>query len=394
MTRFSLSIAKVYEKTGKQFVFIIDEYDALFREYPQGEEEQKAYLDFLRSLFKSSSTVSSAITLCYMTGILPIKRYNTQSALNNFREYTMVNPLRFAPFIGFTEDEVEALCREYGMDMEEMKRWYDGYSFPPNLSIYSPYSVVNAITERKVMNYWTETSSYDDAKNYINMNYDGLKEDVTKMIAGVHCPVKVGSFANDFVTLHNKDQVMTLLIHLGYLAYDGEEREAYIPNREVGERIAESIADSDWGYASKALDKSRLLLKATWAGDGEKVAGIVQSTHDELSSFLSYNRENDLALVIGLAYYAAREYYHVIREMTAGRGYADVAFVPRKGCDVMPMIIELKWGQGVDEAIRQVHEKKYFSYFSDSKEVLICGIGYDSDKKEHTCRIEKVAVNR
>ena len=382
----------LYEKTGKQFVFIIDEWDAVFREYKDNEKVQESYISLLRRLFKSS-TISPAVALAYMTGILPIKKYNTQSALNNFTEFNMLNPDQFAPFIGFTEDEVEALCKKYDMNFDEMKKWYDGYSFPPGISVYSPYSVVNAINRNSIANYWTETSSFGDAKDYINMGFDGLKEDITRMMAGEPCPVNVRNFENDFVTLHDKDQVMTLLIHLGYLAYDQKEKKAYIPNLEVSEKLSDAIVSSDWGYASNALQNSRDLLWATWNGKEEFVAKIVESTLDQLSSFMSYNKESDLTLVISLAYYAAREYYHVKREFPSDHGYADVAFVPRKGYDVMPMIIELKWDKGSDDAVAQIYKKKYLDAFrSEYKEAIVCGINYTASDKEHTCRIEKVAL--
>jgi hypothetical protein len=389
---FALAISHVYQKTGKQFVFVIDEWDALFREFPNDTGEQDAYINFLRSLFKNSS-VGPSIALAYMTGILPIKKYNTQSALNNFKEYSMLSPAKFAPFVGFTEDEVEALCKKYDMDFDEMKKWYDGYSFPPNLSIYSPYSVVNALADGIIQNYWTETSAADDAKDYINMGFDGLKEDITRMMAGEPCPVNVRNFENDFVTLHDKDQVMTLLIHLGYLAYDQKEKKACIPNLEVSEKLSDSIIASNWSFSSKALHDSKKLLKATWDGKEDVVAKMVESTHDQLSSFMSYNQESDLTLVISLAYYAAREYYHVKRELPSGHGYADVAFVPRKGCSVLPMIVELKWERISDDAVAQIYKKKYLDAFrSEYKEALVCGINYGASNKEHTCRIERVTL--
>jgi hypothetical protein len=186
---------------------------------------------------------------------------------------------------------------------------------------------------------------------------------------------------------------MTLLIHLGYLAYDQKGKKAYVPNLEVSERLSKSVAKSDWGYASKALQDSRDILQATWDGKEDVVAKIVESTHDQLSSFMSCNKESDLTLVIALAYYAAREYYQVKREFPSGHGYADVAFVPRKGCSVLPMIVELKWDKNSDDAVAQIYKKKYLDAFkSEYKEALVCGINYTATDKEHTCRIEKVAL--
>jgi len=159
--------------------------------------------------------MSSSIALCYMTGILPIKKYNTESALNNFDEYTMLDPATMAPYIGFTEEEVKPLCEKYSMDFNDIKAWYDGYEFKRVGSIYSPFSVVKCLTRQQIGNYWIDTSTAEAAKDYINMNLDGLKEDVINMSLGQRVSVDVSSFENDFVNLHNKDQVMTLLIHLG-----------------------------------------------------------------------------------------------------------------------------------------------------------------------------------
>jgi len=268
-----LAISKINERTGKSFVFVIDEWDALFREYKDSISEQKAFLDLLRSLFKNRASGQS-IALCYMTGILPIKKYNTQSALNNFTEFTMLDPLSLAPFVGFNEEEVEILCKKHDMDFNQMKRWYDGYSFSDIHSVYSPFSVVSSITFHKFKNYWTSTSSFDDAKQYINMDFDGLKDSITKMISGERCYVNVRSFENDFVTLHDKNQVMTLLIHLGYLAYDEATSQAYIPNLEVSQRLSDSIISSNWGFASSALSVSQNLLQSTWDGNEAAVARI------------------------------------------------------------------------------------------------------------------------
>lgn len=384
------AILAVFEATGRRFVFVIDEWDAIFREYPDEERQQEEYLVFLKTLFKDIDA-SQTIALCYMTGILPVKKYNTDSSLNNFKEFTMLNPRSLAPFVGFLEPEVKELCSRHDMDFLEMKRWYDGYSFSGVHSVYSPFSVVNAITDRKYESYWTKSSSYERAERYINENFAGLKEDVIKMLAGERCKVITDDFAQDFGALKKKSQVLTLLIHFGYLAYDEDNREAYIPNMEVADRLSQSVVDSNWDFYSDAINKSEELLHATWNGEEDRVAEAVESFHEKNSSIWSYNKENDLALVLLMAYYAARKDYEVKREMQAGKGFADLVFVPKRNTGVIPMILELKWNQSVDSALEQIKRREYPNVFADCKEVLICGINYDTASKKHTCKIEKIS---
>ena len=228
----ALALAEINKVLGIRFVVIIDEWDTVFREAKNDQTLQEDYIAVLRGLFKSDEA-KSFIALAYITGILPIKKYGNESALNNFREYTMIKPMRFAKYYGFTEDEVKMLCDEYGMDFAQMQKWYDGYCFSGNQHIYNPNSVVNALLDGEYCSYWSNTESFSSLKNYISLNFDGLRDDIMRMFAGERCPVDVDSFSNDLVSYQSKDDVMTALIHLGYLAYDAELKEAFIPNMEV-----------------------------------------------------------------------------------------------------------------------------------------------------------------
>lgn len=221
-------LAKIAGITGRKFIIIIDEWDALFREAKDDTDLQKEYLQLLRGLFKSSLT-DKMIEAAYMTGILPIKKYGTQSALTDFREYTMLHPKKLAEYVGFTENEVKNLCQEYGMDFEDAKRWYDGYSFNRVKSVYSPNSVVQAISNEEFGDYWTETETYESLKFYIGLNEDGLKDAIINMLGGGRCRINTRTFQNDMSNIKSKDDVLTLLVHLGYLAYDSAKKEVYIP---------------------------------------------------------------------------------------------------------------------------------------------------------------------
>lgn len=372
----------VYAEKNQRFVFIIDEWDCIFREYLNDKEAQRRYLDFLRNLLKDKPYVE----LAYMTGILPIKKYGTHSALNMFKEISILNPTPLEEFMGFTEKEVQDLCVKYKMDYEKMKEWYDGYKMTDHLSVYNHRSVVYALMDRKFENYWSATETYKALKVYIDMNYDGLKDDVVKLLAGESVIVQTTSFQNDMTIFNTKDDVLTLLIHLGYLGYDRSNQTCYIPNKEVVDSFVNSIRNSNWNETTRALLNSRELLEATWQKDEELVAKYIEEAHLD-TSILTYNNENALSYTISIAYLYARNYYTIIREMPTGKGFADMVFIPKD--DKPAMIVELKWDKEVETAITQIKENKYPKGLEKYKDhLLIVGITYDRKTKKHVCKIE------
>ena len=374
----------VYAEVNERFIFVIDEWDCIFREYQGDKKAQEKYLDFLRNLLKDKPYVS----LCYMTGILPIKKYGTHSALNMFKEVSILNPTPLEEFMGFTEKEVQDLCLKYDMDYEKMKDWYDGYKMTDDLSVYNHRSVVYALMDRKYENYWSATETYEALRVYIDMNYDGLKDDIVKLLAGEHVAVQTTSFQNDMTTFKSKDDVLTLLIHLGYLGYNSSNQTCYIPNKEVIDSFVNSIRSSNWNETTKALLNSRALLEATWNRDEELVAKYIEEAHLD-TAILTYNNENALSYTISIAYMYARNHYTIIREMPSGKGYADMVFIPKD--DKPAMIVELKWNQEVETAIDQIKEKKYPKGLEEYRDnLLIVGISYDKKTKKHSCRIEEV----
>ncbi len=373
----------IYSQTNETFIFVIDEWDCIFREYKEDKKAQNQYLDFLRNLLKDKPYVE----LAYMTGILPIKKYGTHSALNMFKEISMLNPTPLEEFMGFTEREVEELCQEYDMDYNNIKEWYDGYKMTESLSIYNHRSVVYALMDRKYENYWTSTETYEALQIYIDMNFDGLKDDIIKLLAGESIAVQTTSFKNDMTTFDTKDDVLTLLIHLGYLGYDRENQSVYIPNKEVVDSFINSIRSSNWDSTTKALLNSQALLEATWQEDEEAVARYIEEAHLD-TSILTYNNENALSYTIAIAYIAARNHYTMIREMPSGEGYADIVFIPYK--DKPAMVVELKWNKEADTAIKQIREKKYPKALENYLDnLLLVGITYNKETKKHTCVIEK-----
>ena len=385
-TNLMRTLQDIYNKIKRPFVVIIDEWDCIFREYITDKKAQEKYLDFLRDLLKDKGYVA----LAYMTGILPIKKCGTHSALNMFDEFSMIDPGPLAEYVGFTEEEVSELCERYGMDMQELKSWYDGYSFEGAPSIYSPRSVVSCMRFGKFGNYWNQTETFEALKMYIDMNFEGLRDDVLSMIAGESVPVNTGSFTNDMATFHTEDDVLTLLIHLGYLAYDYDNKTVKIPNNEVRAEYVSSVSVSDWGEVSKALKNSADTLNAIWQKRPVQVAEGIRQAHFE-TSHLQYNDENALSYTISLALYAARNFYTVHRELAGGQGFADLVFLPRKKFQEKPaLVVELKWNESANGAIEQIKKKEYCKSLEEYKgNILLVGVNYNKKTKKHECIIEE-----
>ena len=381
----------IYAESKCPFILIIDEWDCIFREFKNDKEAQEKYLDFLRDLIKDKSYIH----LAYMTGILPIKKYGTHSALNMFDEFSMIDPGPMAEYVGFTEEEVASLCEKYKMDGEEVKCWYDGYSFDKVPAVYSPRSVVSCMRFGKIGNYWNQTETFEALKIYIDMNFDGLREDVLSMMAGESVPVNTGSFINDMATFRTEDDVLTLLIHLGYLAYDYENKTVRIPNNEIRGEYVNSVAVSEWGEVSTALKNSADTLNAIWQKRPLQVAEGIRQAHFE-TAHIQYNDENALSYTISLALYAARNFYTVHRELAGGKGFADLVFVPRKKFQEKPaLIVELKWDKSVRGAIEQIRQKEYFESLKEYQgNMLLVGINYNIRTKDHECVIEELKKDK
>lgn len=383
------TLVKVFEQAFVQFhvpfVFIIDEWDCIFRVHKRDLDSQTKYLDFLRNLLKDKSYVA----LAYMTGILPIKKYGEHSALNMFTEISMTDPRECAEFTGFTETEVQELCKHYNMPFDETKRWYDGYNLM-GVSVYNPRSVVMSMTGGYFNNYWTSTETYEALKEYIELNYDGLRDKVIQMIAGEKVKINPEKFQNDMTTFYSADDVLTLLVHLGYLTFDFYTREVWIPNSEVRQEFINSIEDGGWENVMNAIRKSDVLLNATLDGDEKKVAEIIEQVHQDNTSILQYNDENSLSCVLSLAYYSSQKSHTITREAPAGKGYADLVFVPRRTSNLPAFIVELKCDHSAEDAIEQIKKKDYTDCLKDySSEIVLVGVDYDKKSKTHTCKIER-----
>jgi hypothetical protein len=382
-------LIKIVDSTGQQFIFIIDEWDAICREYKAGTSAMDRYVNWLRRMFKGGSS-ANVFAGVYMTGILPVKKYKTESALNNFIEYSMIDPGNMGQYFGFTKAEVAALAQKHGTDFDELEKWYDGYQIGAQPSMFNPNSIMQAVTRRWCSSYWASTGAYDAVAGYINMNFEGLKDDIIRMLAGGRCKVRTSGFQNDMSIINTKDDVFTVLIHLGYLSFDRTRNECYIPNLEVSGEMESAVISNKWTHVVDALQQSERLLQATLDGDEEAVAQGVDAVHDENTSILSYNDENSLACVLSIAYYYAKNDYVMHRELATGKGFADLVLIPRKHVDSPAIVLELKYNQDADSAIDQIKRKQYPAKVAEyTDNLLLVGINYDKQQKTHTCRIEK-----
>lgn len=388
-------LVETVQYSGKKFIMIIDEWDAPIRENPEIQQE---YLEFLRSLFKNSGVTPKVFAAVYMTGILPIKKDGSQSAISDFEEFTMISPRAYAKYVGFTEDEVRDLCEEKDVNFALMKQWYDGYRFKDTGSVYNPNSVMKAASYNDFASYWTETSAAEGLMKYISMDYAGLSKTIAELIGGIDVPVNTVGFANDLVTFKNRDDVLTLMIHLGYLAYDSENKTAHIPNEEIRLEFQRAIRVVDHAATIKRLIECDQLFLDTIHGNEEAVAKQIEKIHMEETHPLKYNREDSLRSVIKLAYYTYKDHYLQIEELPSGDGFVDVLYLPISK-DYPALLIELKWDKSAEGAIDQILQKRYPSALENyGSDILLVGINYNKDapagERKHSCRIIKYNMSQ
>lgn len=391
------TLGNAVELAGNKFIMIIDEWDAPIREAKDQPEVGREYLEFLRSLFKNSGMTDKIFAAVYMTGILPIQKDGTQSAISDFEEYSMVKPRKYGPYVGFTEAEVQKLCEEHGADFGKMKQWYDGYSFPGVGSVYNPNSVIKAIRNDDFDSYWTETSAAISLMGYISLDFDGLSKTVAGLMGGINSKVDTKGFANDLVTFRNRDDVLTLLVHLGYLAYDEETQTVHIPNEELKREFSRSIREVKRDETIRRIRESEQLIYDTVHQNADAVAAQIEKIHAEETAVLFYNDEQALRSVIKLAYFSYKDYYLKFEELPAGEGYADMVYLPKKDSMLPALVIEMKWNKSAKGAIAQIKDRRYPDTIKEyGGEVLLVGINYDKNapagKRKHECVIEKMIM--
>ena len=299
------ALSRVKERTGQKFVVIIDEWDVIIRDGAMIENIQDEYLNFLRGMFKGVEP-TKYIQLAYLTGILPIKKERAQSAVNNLDEFTMLQADELAPYIGFTENEVKGLCEKYNRDFDKVKKWYDGYLLD-GYQVYNPKAVVSVMTKGRFRSYWSETGSYEVVVPLICMNYDGLRNAIIEMLSGSEVKVDTATFKNDPAKIQNRDDVITYLIHLGYLGYNEDSESAFVPNEEIRQELITAVRSSNWDELIAFQQESRKLLTATLSMDEKQVAAEIDKFHSQYASMIQYNDENSLSSIIAIAYLGAMQ---------------------------------------------------------------------------------------
>jgi hypothetical protein len=415
-----------------QFIFIMDEWDLVYREYRHDETLQKAFINLLKDLFKSDDGYA-CFALAYLTGILPIKKYNSQSALNGFDEYNMLAPGDFAKYFGFTEDEVAEIVKspKCQISHQDLKEWYEGYKIK-GVDIYNPNSVTKAVSRNECISYWSGTSSNEEVVRLINMNFDGIKQDILNLIEGREIAFNCGRFQNDMVSIKSEDDILSLLVCLGYLgcknpngdnveeekssednnedtteqtekieqdeqaktANNKNRRIAYIPNAEIKSALMDIVKEQEWYERMETIERSENLLKAIKALDGNKVAELIQDVHNSPSvSIYDYNSESALTfcVITGLLW-STRDDYDYHREDQAGKGRVDLVYEPSvKGSEPL-ILIEFKYGESAETALRQIKTQEYYKRYTKkyTKNIILVGINYDPKTKDHQCLIEKL----
>ena len=387
------SLPEAIRCLGKRFIFIIDEWDFVFREYPNNSNLHENFINLLRALFKGVG--ENFVELVYMTGILPIARYNTQSALNNFNEYTILKSSNYSQYYGFTENEVKTLCEKYQLDFETAKFWYNGYKVG-EYEIYNPNSIKKLITRREFQSYWSYTSAYGIVTEAINQNFEGLKDDIIRLCSGSTISIsrpEIKSFNTADLKFKNKVAIYIYLVHLGYLGYDDADATIYVPNEETRVELLNSVKENHWPKFETALKLSEQVVAATYNKDSETVAALLSKIHEDKVPALEYNNESALRYVVLMAYLATeRDYLAPLNVFPTGKGFADIVYLPMSANakDKPALIIELKKDASAKVALEQIKERDYVSRVKEyTDNILLIGINYDSKTKQHSCEIKE-----
>ncbi|MCI8648493.1 MAG: AAA family ATPase, partial [Firmicutes bacterium] len=300
------SLSSFFEATEDSFIFILDEWDAIFHRRFVTEPDKEDFLEFLRDLLKDKPYVE----LAYMTGVLPIAKYSSGSAINMFDEYNFMNDGVYDTFFGFTKQEVKALCdEEHTVPYEELKQWYDGYRTSEGESLFNPRSVSYALNRGSCQNYWTETGPMNEVADCIEHNAGEVREDIVQMVAGNPVEVELNGYSAAEQSMNTRDEILSAMVVYGFLSY--HEEELQIPNHELMLKFQRVLSRSSMGGISEIVKQSKAMLQATLTEDEEKVAAILKETHNREIPFLQYNDENSLSCVITLCYLYARKDYQI-----------------------------------------------------------------------------------
>ncbi len=371
-----------FYKTNDSFVFILDEWDSIFYKNFMDDKAKGKYLEFLKELVKDKSYV----ILAYMTGVLPIAKYSSGSALNNFTEYNFINDRTFTDFFGFNDEEVRNLCIKYpNITYEELEYWYDGYFDNNDKKLFNPRSVSNAFRNGYCDNYWTETGPMSEIADCIKNNVDAVKKDIVQLVSGIPIKIKLEGYSATDKELKTRNNILSAMVIFGFLTYHNGC--LYIPNHELMLKYEQVLAQKNMGGVYDVVKRSEYILEATLNQDEETLAKMIEEAHDKEIDLFSYNDENSMACLLTLCYIKARDDYHIRREDKTGKGRCDMIFRPMN--DGPAIIIELKVNDTPESAIQQIHDKNYIQKVENCSEILLVGISYNKKNKIHLAKIEK-----
>lgn len=393
-------LTKVYEYcNGEKFIFVFDEWDYIYHQDFATDADKEEFTRFLSNLLKDKAYVEMA----YMTGILPIAKYSSGSELNMFFEYSMATRVKYSEYLGFTDEEVNALYEKYlqaervpKVTRRELELWYDGYQTAGGKKLYNPRSVVGALSNNQVASYWTSSGPYDEIFYYIGANTDAVKDDVALMVADNPVPAKVQEYAATSMELKTRDEIFSAMVVYGFLNYD--KGYVSIPNKELMDKFAEMVQrEPSMGNVYRLTKESGRMLAATKAGDTKTMTELMEYAHHTHSPLQAYSDEAELASIIRWVYLKALDSYRMEREDKAGVGYVDFIFYPFIKSDDA-ILMELKVNHTADEAIRQIKDRRYAlrfeGKFGENPEytgrILAVGIAYNKEdkKKRHECKVE------
>ena len=388
------ALSEVYQAGYGKFVVVIDEWDMLLRDYGENKSLTDAYINLLRSLFRDEE-FTDMFALVYMTGILPIKRYKTQSALNNFIEYTMLNPGELEDAFGFTEDEVKLICEQNKVDFKATKMWYDGYHFR-DYDIYNPYAITNLVRFKNFTSYWSSSSTTEPVIECLKSNFKGLRDEIMQLVSGCKLTKEIDISQTKIIPeeFAEANDVLVYLVHLGYLSYNQSTRSVSIPNQEIRSEFQKALKACNWTEYNEEIKKSDELIEATLGyRDVQRMAKLIGEFHQSHTSILDYNNEEDLKYTVLGAFFSAIKYYNKpLLEQPTGKGFADIIYLPNyENYRSKPaLIIELKNGHSAEDALKQIKEKNYVDFVKPyAKGALLIGISYDPKTKAHSCLIEE-----
>lgn len=377
------NLNKMLSATGDGFIFILDEWDAIFYKSFMTDEDKEQYLNFWEGLLKGQPYVE----LAYMTGVLPIAKYSSGSALNMFVEYSFISDPCFSTYFGFTEDEVRALCEKHSVpSYEEIAYWYNGYYTNSGERLFNPRSVNNALCDGACRSYWTETGPMNEIEECIRHNVDAVRDDIVRLTAGIPVKIKLNGYSASDQRLTDRNEILSAMVVYGFLSYHNQTLR--IPNHELMEKFNQTLGKKTMGEVASIVNRSREILEATLHCDADTVASILEDVHDREIPFFKYNDENSLSCVVTLCYLYARDLYRIKREEKSGKGFCDYLFIPLDPSDPA-IILELKYGKSAGEAIEQIKRKNYIQQVDTYSEILLVGINYDKHaEKHHQCIIE------